>query len=181
MEQEWSSPYTDLFQLAMEGAFYLIAFCCALRGEEVPLVDLYGVKTHWEEGETHPTKHVVIALLGRFKGETGENYHLMCIVDKTNHGLEPRRWIGRLLNLYDSMGIQNGPYFRDNKGQHLRARDFEPKFHERLDFVKAIKPHLMTSVEDVMEEYGIYRSFRRVETSEAVNQGVPPEVIDANN
>jgi hypothetical protein len=24
----------------MEGAFYLIAFCCALRGEEIPLADL---------------------------------------------------------------------------------------------------------------------------------------------
>jgi hypothetical protein len=104
LEQEWRSPYADLFQLAMEGSFYLIAFCCTLRGE-VLLVDLFGVRTHWEEGETHPTKHVVIALLGRFKGETGENYHLMCIVDKTNHGLEPRRWIGRLLNLYDAMGI----------------------------------------------------------------------------
>jgi hypothetical protein len=42
-------------------------------------------------------KHVVIALLGRFKGETGENYHLLPIMDTTPHGLEPGKWVGRLL------------------------------------------------------------------------------------
>jgi len=80
LEQEWSSPYTDSFQLTVEGSFYLIAFCCALWGEEVPLVDLFGVRKHREEGASHPLKQVVIALLGWFKGKTRENYHLMCIV-----------------------------------------------------------------------------------------------------
>jgi hypothetical protein len=111
LEKEWGTPYSDSLALAMEGAFYVIAFCCALRGEEVPLVNLFGIKKHWEEGDTHNIKHVVIPLLGRFKGETGENYHLLCIVDKTQHGLEPRKWVGRLLGIYKSMGIRNGPFF----------------------------------------------------------------------
>ncbi len=50
-----------------------------------------------------------------------------------------------------------------------------------MDYVKEPAPHLLTSVEDVSEELGIYRSFRRGATSEAVNAGVPPDVIDANN
>lgn len=124
---------------------------------------------------------MVVALLGRFKGETGENYHLICIVDVTKHGLEPRKWIGRLIRIYQSMNIRNGPLFRDHQGRRLRASYFEPKFHERLEYVKMMKPHLMSSTEDVVEEYGVSRSFRRGATSEAVNQGVPPEVIDANN
>ncbi len=114
----------------MEASFYVIAYCCALRGEEVPLVDLFGVRRHWEEGEANPTKHVAIATLGRLKGETGENYHLICEVDKTTHGLEPRKCIGRLLRAYNEKEIRNGPMFRDGLGQRLRARHFEAKFHE---------------------------------------------------
>jgi hypothetical protein len=30
------------FQIASEGALYVIAFCCASRGEVVPLADLFG-------------------------------------------------------------------------------------------------------------------------------------------
>ena len=39
----------------------------------------------------------------------------------------------------------------------------------------------MPSVENESDKYGIYRSFRRGAKSEAVNAGVPPDVIDANN
>jgi hypothetical protein len=46
---------------------------------------------------------------------------------------------------------------------------------------KDSKPHLLSSVKDISEEFGIYRSFRRGATSEAVKAGVSPEVIDANN
>ncbi len=100
----------------MEGSFYLIAYCCALRGEEVPLSDLYRILSHWNEGEIGSPRHVVIALLGQFKGESGENYHLVPIVDVTSRGLEPRKWIGRLLDIYIKKDIQHGPLFRDSLG-----------------------------------------------------------------
>jgi hypothetical protein len=51
LEEEWLSPYSDEWEIAMEGSFYLIAFFCALRGEEIPLADLYGILWHWEAGE----------------------------------------------------------------------------------------------------------------------------------
>jgi hypothetical protein len=105
-----------LYAVAMEGSFYLIAYCCALRGEEVPLSDLYRILSHWNEGEIGSPRHVVIALLGQFKGESGENYHLVPIVDVTSRGLEPRKWIGRLLDIYIKKDIQHGPLFRDSLG-----------------------------------------------------------------
>ncbi len=40
MEKEWLTPYSDKWEIAMEGIFYLIAFFCALGGEEIPLADL---------------------------------------------------------------------------------------------------------------------------------------------
>jgi hypothetical protein len=183
LEEDWNEAITreERYALAMEGSFYIIAYCCALHGEEVPLADLYGIAAHWKEAQAHPTKHVVIALLGRFKGETGENYHLLPIVDVTTHGLEPGKWIGCLLKIYESKGIHHGPLFRTSLGQRIKAGDLEPFFFDRLEYVKELAPHLLTSVEDVSEEFGIYRSFRRGATSKAVNAGVPPDVVDANN
>jgi hypothetical protein len=183
LEAEWNQVMTPASRhnLALEASFYLIGYCCALRGEEIPLADLYGVASHWSEGGNHKSKHVVIALLGRFKGETGESYHLMPIVDKTDRGLEPRKWIGRLLRSYEEKGIKHGPLFQSQDGARTRAGDLEPKFFERLEYIKEISPHLFTSDEDISEEYGLHRSLRRGATSEAVNAGVPPDVIDANN
>jgi hypothetical protein len=57
----------------------------------------------------------------------------------------------------------------------------EPKLFDRLEQVQDAKPDLIPSNEEIVEECGIYRSFRRGSTSEAVNQGLPPEVIDLNN
>ncbi len=183
LEEEWSQAGNEdrKFDLAMEGSFYLIAFCCALRGEEVPLADMYGMIKHREDGERAKEKHVVVVLLGRFKGETGENYHLMPIVDVTSHGLEPKKWIGRLLDIYASRGVNHGPLFRNRSGQRMKSSMLEPKFFERLELVKDMYPQLMSSVDEISEEYGVYRSFRRGATSEAVNAGVSPVVIDANN
>jgi hypothetical protein len=145
------------------------------------MADLYGIRKHWQAGEEHELKHMVITLLGWFNGETGENYHLLCIVDVTNHGLKPRKWVGRLLEQYQKLGIENGPFFRDDKGDKAQSRFFEPKFFDRLEQVRCIKPHWMASVGDVEEEFGVSRSFRRGATSGAVNSGLPPDVIDVNN
>ncbi len=181
LEREWENHSYDKFQLAREGAFYLIAYCCALRGEEVPLADLFGIRRHWLESGKHEQKHVVVALLGRFKGETGEGYHLMPIVSVTPRGLQPRLWIGRLLQIYEEKGINHGPLFRGADGRRCKAGDFETQFFERLEYIKLAKPQLMSTVEDITEEYGVSRSFRRGATSEAVNAGAPPHVVDANN
>jgi hypothetical protein len=63
----------------------------------------------------------------------------------------------------------------------MKAGDSEPKFFERLDYIKELAPHILPSVEDVSEEFRIYRSFSRGATSEAVHAGESPDVIDANN
>lgn len=181
LERDWGEMLRDRFQLAMEGAFYLVAYCCALRGEEVPMADLFGIKKHWMESGRHEHEHVVVALLGRFKGETGEGYHLMPIVSVTSRGLRPRLWIGRLLDLYQEKGVNHGPLFRRMDGQRCKATDFESQFFERLEFIKITKPVLMGNTDEISEEYGVSRSFRRGATSEAVNAGAPPDVIDANN
>jgi len=184
LEQDWNSDgITDAMRMevALEGAFYLISYCAGLRGEEVPLTDLHGVKEHFEASGMHARPHVIVALIGRFKSEVGLNYHLMALVSVTKSGLEPRKWIGRVLDEYAKLGITHGPMFRNGYGQRIKASAMDPKFFGRLNFVLVNKPHLMPGIEDVEDEYGIHRSFRRGVTSRAVDMGLPTDVIEANN
>ena len=57
----------------------------------------------------------------------------------------------------------------------------EQKFFDHLEHIESEHPDLIPSTDDVVEEYGIYRSFRRASTSEATKKGIPPELIDTNN
>ena len=181
LEHEWSDPSKNKYDLAVEGAYYIIAFCCALRGEEIGKSDLGGIRKHFEESGASDPPHVVVALLGRFKGETGLGYHLMPLVVRTRSGLEPRKWIGRLLEFYREKGIFHGPFFRDPAGGVLAPSAMAETFYRRLGFVQYFRPDLLSRDVDIEEVYGISRSFRRGSTSRATDRGVPPEVTDANN
>jgi len=73
LEEEWSdSQEAELqaqAQLASIGAYSVIAFCGSFRGLEVFLANLHGLRKHLEETRVQNRDHVVIPLLGRFKGE----------------------------------------------------------------------------------------------------------------
>jgi hypothetical protein len=120
IELEWQCcDPTERFLLSREAAFYLIVFCGGLRGEEVPMANLAGILKYWEAGGLANSPHVTITLLGRFKGEMGEQYHKLPLAAVTNSGLQPRMWVGRLLEEYSKMGIFNGPLFQDSNGQPM--------------------------------------------------------------
>jgi len=40
--------------------------------------------------------HSVVSLIGRFKGETGEQYHLLPMARVTKSGIEAGKWVDRL-------------------------------------------------------------------------------------
>jgi len=181
VNKEWNDYPQRRLSIAAEGAFYVIAFCCGLRGEEVPLVDLHGTLKHWEASTTFNPPHIVVAILGRFKGEIGENYHLLPIVTVTSSGIDNKLWIGRLLEECSKLNITNGPLFRSKTGSKIRAIDVEPQFFDRLESIQSLRPDLISPTDNISEEYGIYRSFRRGSTSEATNKGLPPDAIEANN
>ena len=55
-----------------------IGFCGGLWGEEFFLTHLKGMLKLWEETikEKYPS-HIMVTLKGRFKGETGEKWHML--------------------------------------------------------------------------------------------------------
>jgi hypothetical protein len=161
----------------------MIQYVLGLRGEECPLMDLYGTKVNTAKGMSHPTNpHGVVALLGRFKGETGELCHMMPIPVETDSGVKPLVWINRMLEYYDELGVSHGPVFRDKKGEVGKYGDYEFGFLQRIAAVQVRAPHLLPKADmDVFKEFGFYRSGRRSATSRALNVRMLESIIDANN
>jgi hypothetical protein len=162
--------------------FCVISFCCALRGEEAPLMSLTGTRLHLEEGDRHPTMpHVVVALLGRFKMEISEKYHLMPLVKTTATGLEPGKWIKRMVHWYEEGGILRGWVFRNKYGERARASEYEWDILCELESIQQTSPDIVGVHVNVFDEFGVSRSFRRGSDAHAINQGVDPVDIERNN
>jgi hypothetical protein len=66
LENEWANASYCKYSVAVEGAFYMIAYFCTLKGEEVPKTVLNGIIKHWESSDTANPEHVVVSLLGQF-------------------------------------------------------------------------------------------------------------------
>ena len=184
LELEWVTLRSDIdrWHLALEGAFYLIGFCCALRGEEIPLVDIHGTHQHLASSLQHASPHTIVTLLGRFKNRTGDgNYYLLPIANVTFSGLEPRRWIERAISWCHRLGHYHGSLFFDIiSGTRFKQSAFEVDFIRRICVVQDRRPDLIGAGVNVEDEYGISRSIRRGATSRATDLGLPPHVINAN-
>ena len=65
-------------------AAVVIGFCGGLRGEELFMMSLKGMLKFWEDSRKNKhLSHVMVTLKGRFKGETGEIWHVMTSADTT--------------------------------------------------------------------------------------------------
>ena len=111
LEFDWAEASPgEKCNIALEGAFYMISFCGGLRGEEVPLTNVAGLRKWWSAGlDEGVAPHVTIALIGRFKNEVGEKYHLKPLAATTRSGLQPRLWIGRAISELELKGVVSGP------------------------------------------------------------------------
>jgi hypothetical protein len=122
---------------------------------------------------------MVITLLGRFKDEIGESYHLIPIMASTPRVLHPRKWVGRVLEEYQKIGIQRGCMYRNADGTWLKIK----KLNQNLTKTR-IDKHQKTRYNYSKKWCGwrvwCSRSFWRWGTSEATNKGAPDTVIELN-
>ena len=164
----------------VEIAFFLVTtFCLGLRGEEVVKLDISGFNTYFDSGETHPEHpHVMIPLQGRFKGETGERWHLLPIAWRTRSGIEVGVWAGRMRDSLRERHRFHGFAFANNWGKQAKAAAYEPRFFEQLNYVRARHPALFPPDVNIEDDYGISRSGRRGSSTEAANQDVPADIIE---
>jgi hypothetical protein len=184
LDQEWVGATTvpEKSLIASLGAYASIAFCGSFRGSEVFMVDLYGLRKYYQDHLSAGGKeYLIIPLLGRFKNEIGEQYHLTPLVAITNSGLNVKQWVKRLLDIRTAEKRHHGPAFGTPRGEVASAAAYEREILERFQSIQEQHPDLIAPDVIVLEEYGISRSFRRGATSEARARGVSPEDIDLAN
>jgi hypothetical protein len=84
----------ELAQLAL---LVMLGYARALRGEEIPKLEITGLLKHFAEGDKTSPKRIMLSLVGRFKQEDGERQHYLPVAAVTGSGLYIRDWTRRLL------------------------------------------------------------------------------------
>ena len=189
LEEEWQGGPKGArkIEIALTGALVIAGFVAALRGEEIPQIDVGLMRKYWQEGLDYPRKrHVPVALAGRFKQTNGTfRIYIHPLADETSSGIKVRVWFERAIRCLNDNKIISGPMFRvtKRKGQLARASvgDLDVLFHDLWKRIQHRRPHLIPEATKIEEVYSVRRSLRRGATTEAQNRGIPTEVLEANN
>jgi hypothetical protein len=175
---------TTLFEVATIGAAVTSGYGSGLRGEELSHARLRQTLLFSKQGLQHPRRpHVLLSLLGRFKGVIGRKCHQVPLVPITRSGIQIQLWLSRLLSCYATRKITTGPLFRATPTSSVAARtkDLDVLFHRYLQMVQQKYPKLIQAEVDVPVIYSLRRSLRRGSTAQARNQKVPKDIILLNN
>ncbi|KAI2498449.1 hypothetical protein MHU86_16033 [Fragilaria crotonensis] len=152
----------------MGGAYFCVCFVLSLRSTEGLLADLEGMIEHYNDERPH----VIIPLLGRFKGEDHSSQHLMPCVSVTESGIQVKTWIRRLMAVHRAKGRVVGPMFINDRGVQSSTYEMNSLLIECLTDILEQSPTLFGSdvktAEDLVDKYHVFRSFRRGSESRAV-------------
>jgi hypothetical protein len=91
-------------------SFSVVAYVISLRGTEGFLLDIDGLRRHRQPIDSD---HVIIALLGKIKGEHHDRAHLVPCVPKTGSGIDAQRSLERLIDLKEGQGFKDRPVISD--------------------------------------------------------------------
>ena len=179
----------DSNYLLKVGAFLTVITSASLRGYEGFYTELAGLKrfidvgkegvipprlnksTILTEEQCMALPHVVLPLLGKFKGEIGIDHHVINLANESMSGLQPRWWLERLIEIAASEGRVGGPAFATPEGDLLRSGDVDATFRSYLHRVQ-MRTGLISKTDDVDTMFGISRTPRRSATTRAKRAGL---------
>ena len=185
-EKELVEPNTTMDRnrmIVMFGNFFLLGFVLSLRGNEGFMIEAHGLLSHLHHGTetSEETPFVLIPLLGRFKGEDGERWHLMMSASLTGSGFEVRKWIHRLARLLDAEGHVNGPAFCKSNGESLTPGEVDEEFQRQLEEIQITHPNLIEPSLSIREWFSIFRSLRKGSTARAAELDISDNVTNLHN
>ena len=178
------------------GAAIATAQSGSLRGPEVLMLDLAGIRTHISKGRNGimPEKpmdvgtdlfnapHVYIALLGEFKGENGVREHLVAVASESKSGVDTRWWLEKLIQVREAEGCISGPAFGHADGTVATMSDYDDILHM---FLKRIQEDsncsLIEEDDDVAKWYGFFRTFRKTAEGRARAANLDGDIQNAMN
>ena len=194
-EEAELSPMGSARELYKFGAAVVVAQCGSLRGPEVLTMDLAGMRTHIDLGRegvipADPMKvgqdlsgvpHLFFTLLGKFKGENGIRQHMICVARATISGIETRWWLEKLLEVREQEGRVDGPAFGHQDNSVMSLRELDGMLHYFLDKVQRGDPSLIAPHDNVVENYGFFRTFRKTAEGRARAANLESDVQNAMN
>jgi hypothetical protein len=163
-------------------AYVVVTYVVSLRGSEGLLLDLVGLICQWEKGDG---SCVVIALLGKIKGEHHERCHLLPSVLVTQSGVKVAESLERLIATKRGNGFEDGPAISDEKGEAYSSRAIVDCLHKILedlfDEKPTIFPQNIGDKEELKKRFQAFRTFRRTSDTQAVEMKVAQDDIDVVN
>lgn len=189
LEDKWTEAFEannqgKMFEVAMVGSMSSVAFGGALRGGEVAFVRVKESLEHTFEGRHHGRRpHLTVCMEGKFKTEKGRKRHFLALAMISKSGIKYGHWFIRLLWMYASNGIKEGPMFK-TKLHNKRAASIAALDKLWLPYLKEAVPLVFPSIlpENVtVHGFSCRRSFRRGATTQAQNVQLPESVINTNN
>ena len=179
---EGAASVREVNRWAVFQTYSVVCYVISLRESEGLLLDLAGLHRHWSASED---RHVIIALQGQVKGETGDRDHLLPCVGKTASGIDVRKSLDRLMTLKSRKGFVDGPAISDLQGQVYSTRDMSDSLFEILEDLFDSHRHLfpadISSKEMIKERYQAFRTYRRTSDTRATEMGVSKPDIDMVN
>lgn len=158
--------------------YAVICYTISLRGPEGFLLDIAGLLRHWNRSPDY----VVIALLGRIKGEHHDLAHLIPCAHSTKSGFHIKDILHRLLTEKQRAGLTYGPAISDLNGKLFSTKAIDDMFHETLTNIFCEEPSLfpvfIDSPDKIPTHYQCFRSFRRSSDTKAVEEGI--SITDIN-
>ena len=187
IEFEWalqSTSQKEKRKLTMVAAYIATTYAYSLRGNEGFWVDGDSLCQHIDLGrDDTPIPHVVVALLGFFKAETGERMHVFSLANTTRSGVRVRVWLERVVRILRTEGKKECPAFCDEEGFILSHQQVEEVLHPIIELLQGsagLEQALPEGV-DVATFYRCDRSFRRGSATTALVHKVKRETIEFVN
>jgi len=162
-------------------AYIAVAYCISLRGPEGFLLDLDGLNRYWRSSNDY----IVIALLGRVKGEHHDLSHLIPCITRTKSGIRMKEIIKDLIEIKAANGFRNGPAISDIRGRMFNSSFINDLLVEFLvtifDENRHLFPGNILSKDQIKDRYQCFRSFRRGSDTRALEKKIDSKDIDVVN
>ncbi|GFH61165.1 hypothetical protein CTEN210_17640 [Chaetoceros tenuissimus] len=128
-------------------------------------------------------EHIVVPLMGRFKGELGERNLILVFVRSSKSGLAIGRWISQLsdLLLQEGKHIGVGPALCHEDGTLYNSVELNGELESMLLQVQDESPELIDPKIDVRAKFSINRSFQRGATTRVRENGIDKQSLEMNN
>ena len=187
IEFEWALPTIssqEKRKITMIAAYVATTYAYSLRGNEGFWVDGDALCRHIDLGrDSKPIPHVVVALLGFFKAESGERMHVFSLANTTRTGIRVRVWLERVVRILLSEGKRECPAFCDEEGYILTHHHVEEVIHPIIELLQgsAELGQALPKGVDVETFYRCDRSFRRGSATTALVHKVKRETIEFVN